>query len=527
MDSHSQHQLHSLRLLGQTAQFFRAQGQQAYLVGGSLRNVLMGEPPTDWDIVTTGDTRKAARALADTLGGHYARMNEKADRVVVPLSDAEEGEQREVVIDVARMKGGTIEEDVRQRDFTVNAMAALLDQILPDLLQAGARVASEMGLIDPSGGLIDVEAKRLRVVDERVFRQDPLRLLRAVRLMTRYQLSIDDRTAGLIVRDAALLPTVAKERIHDELYALLNGVGAMERLRALDIYGLLTTVIPELAAARDMPQPQPHCWDVFEHSLQAVGKMEFVTACMRSDNPTGIAGQPQLAELRRLIGEAEEQGSFAQETLMKPAMKLAALLHDIGKPPTFARDEHGAIHFYQHAQVGKRMALEITRRLGMNTNDQRLVQHVVEHHMRPLLLSKEQTVTTRAIRRYFVDLGSTGIAVALFTLADHLATVGPQLPGSKDNHNALDAEHELTGTIKVWNHHLDVTLLLLEAYIRNRDKILPHRLVSAEELMQHFKLEPGPLVGKLLEEVSEAQAGGNVTSKEEVLRLVEQRLRED
>jgi hypothetical protein len=174
-------------------------------------------------------------------------------------------------------------------------------------------------------------------------------------------------------------------------------------------------------------------------------------------------------------------------------------LHDIGKPLTYTVDGQGNIHFYGHPQVGTPVASEIMARLSASTQDRRLVQLVTAHHMRPGQLGQDGPVTPRAIRRYFVDLGPTGILVALFSLADHLATLGPQ------------------PRTAAWSRHLAVTRLLLTGYIRERAKILPPRLVRADELMSRLRLQPGPILGRLLEAIAEAQADGLVRSREEAI----------
>lgn len=213
-----------------------------------------------------------------------------------------------------------------------------------------------------------------------------------------------------------------------------------------------------------------------------------------------------FAYIQALLKEAEAQSIFSYKELTAPRMKMAALLHDIGKPVTYTTAEDGSIRFYTHPQVGAPIALQITKRLSASTKDRRLAQLVAAHHMRPGQLGQDGEVTPRAIRRYFVDLGPAGIAVALFSLADHLATLGPQ---------------PLTDA---WERHLSVVSLLLTRYIRERDSILPPRLLSPEELMRRLKLEPGPLVGQLLEAIAEAQAEGTIHSKEEALWLAEERL---
>jgi poly(A) polymerase len=270
-----------------------------------------------------------------------------------------------------------------------------------------------------------------------------------------------------------------------------------------------------------MRQPYPHYWDVFEHSLETVGALELIARLSMPEAKHRVppfASHPfahlvsnaavaaNIVQIQDLVKEAETQGIFQYTELTAPRMKMAALLHDIGKPATYTIAGDGSIRFYTHPQVGAPIALQITKRLNASTKDRRLAQLVAAHHMRPGQLGQDGEVTPRAIRRYFVDLGPTGIAVALFSLADHLATFGPQ---------------PLTAA---WERHLSVVSLLLTRYIRERDSILPPRLLSPEELMRRLKLEPGPLVGQLLEAIAEAQAEGTIHSKEEALWLAEERL---
>jgi len=616
----------TLHLLHQTAEYFNDQRQPAYLVGGSLRNILLGQQCVDWDIVTTGDAHRLARRLADKLGAYYVHLHEKASRVIVVLdTDSPNNPKQEITFDISPLNGKTIEDDLRQRDFTINAIAAPLGDIvqyleidntgrppgspprgivgatlavalapalaadplapastdatlalgpvvapdtidplhaLPDPLATdttlapdtidplhappdplatastdttlapdtidplhappdplapastdatlvpGAGAGGGLNLIDPLHGLADLAAHRLKAVNAEVFRRDPLRMLRAVRLMMRYGLEIDRWTEELMIRDAALLTQVAAERVHDELYTLLGPAGATERLRFLDEHGLFTVIFPEFVVARAMRQPGPHHWDVLEHSLESVGALERV-ARMVEQGSESTGREDDLAEIRVLLREAETQGIFAFERLKAPGMKMAALLHDIGKTVTYSEDEDGGMHFYNHPQAGVPLVEQVMRRLCASTQDRRLAQLVSAHHMRPGQLGQDGPVTPRAIRRYFVDLGPTGIYVALFSLADHLATLGPQ---------------PVTNS---WERHLGVVRLLLTSYIRERERILPPRLISPEELMRRLNLEPGPLVGQLLDLIAEAQAEGTIHSKEEAMWLAEERMNQN
>lgn len=489
-----------LQQLQRAADYFHEQQHIAYLVGGSIRNILLQQPCTDWDIVTDADAPRLARRLADQLGGFYAHLHDKASRILV------KHDGQEMTLDISPLQGDSIEADLRQRDFTINAIAAPLTTVVQHFT-----TGTTLQLIDPLHGIADITARRLKAVDEHVFEHDPLRLLRAMRFLTRYDLRLDGWTEGLLIRNASLLPLAAPERIHDELYTLLETDGATDRLHLLDNHGLFTTLMPEFIPARGMPQPGLHYWDVFEHSLASVAGLELLAATMQlpaqdiQHSSLEVPGQQSLATLQHLLLEAEQQGIVQQGFMTTPTMKLAALLHDIGKPPTYTVDEEGIIRFYGHPQVGVPLAQHIMNRLHASTRNRQLVQLVVANHMRPGQLSSD-IVTMRATRRYFVELGPSGIHVALVSLADHLAMRGPE---------------PLTDS---WARHLATVCLLLTRYIRERHSILPPRLVQTEELMHRFNLQSGPLIGQLLETIAEAQAEGRVQSKADAFWLVEEKL---
>ncbi|MBV8695994.1 MAG: CCA tRNA nucleotidyltransferase [Ktedonobacteraceae bacterium] len=497
----------TIQLLQQIASYMADRHAEAYLVGGAVRDLLLHEPvPQDWDIVSEGDAHALARQLAEKLGGYYVRMHEKASRVVVKRDG------QETVFDVAPRVGKTLEEDLRLRDFTLNAIAAPLASVVQHVTEG-----AQLRLVDPLQGASDLERRRLRVVDERAFQRDPLRLLRGVRCMQRYSLAPDGKTAGLMQRNAPLLAGVASERVHDEMYAVLQPTGATEWLHVLDEYGLLTVLMPECSPAKGVQQPGLHHWDVFNHMLQTVAALEQVTTLLqgranewkpRAETETVTqATHRDLAEIRALLNEAEQQGIFSYTQLAMPVLKLAALLHDIGKTVTQTCDQEGIIHFYNHPQAGVPLAQAILKRLGASTQDQRLVRQVVANHMRPGQLSRA-VVTERAVRRFFVDLGPKGIDVALVSLADHVAMRGPE---------------PLTDA---WQRHLATVRFLLTRYIRERERILPPRLLQPQELMQHVNIPPGPLVGQLLEAIAEAQVEGRVQSKDEARWFVEERMRQ-
>ncbi len=489
----------TLHLLERVAQFFVENKVQAYLVGGSVRDVLLHKPCTDWDIVTTGDAPTLSRKLANKLGGYYAHMHEKASRITVKQKE------REIIFDIAPLRGRSIEADLRQRDFTINAIATPLPEVVRSFIEH-----TSLLLIDPLSGEPDIAARLLRVVNDDVFKQDTLRMLRAIRFATRYNLSLDEHTKHLLQRDAALLLLAAPERVRAELYAILEPDGAPSCLRMLDTYNLFTALFPEFIPARGMMQPGLHHWDVFEHSIETVAALEQLATTLsltaeEIQEKRLDGGRGDLVAIQALLHEAEQQGYFQYASMTSPVMKFAALLHDIGKTTTQVIHEDGKITFYGHPQAGVPLVQSIARRLSLSTQDSRLIRQIVANHMRPGQLSHD-SITQRAVRRYFVDLGPVGIPVALVSLADHLAMRGPE---------------PLTDA---WEHHLATVRLLLTRYIREREVTLPPHLVQPEELMSKLNLEPGPIIGQLLEQIAEARADGIIQSKDDAFWFAQEKL---
>ena len=488
-----------MHLLHTAAQFFDENNVQAYLVGSSVRNLLLNEPCSDWDIAVTGDAPALARGLANRLGGFYAHMHEKASRITVKQKE------QESIFDVAPLHGRTIEADLRQRDFTINALASPLTAAVRSFIEN-----TPLPCIDPLHGSTDLAARTLKVVSDDVFKQDTLRMLRAIRFKLRYKLRVEEQTQQLIRHYASLLLIAAPERIQAELYLILTPEGATNALRVLDEYNLFAALFPEFQPARGMVQPGLHHWDVFEHSLETVAALERLAATMRlpaqalANSPLDV-GQGDMMALKDLLNEAEQAGYFSIAAMTTPALKLAALLHDIGKTTTQVIHEDGKITFYGHPQGGIPLIQSIARRLSLSTQDHKLLRQVAANHMRPGQLSHD-TITQRAVRRYFVDLGPAGIPVALVSLADHLAMRGPE---------------PLTDA---WEHHLTTVRLLLTRYIREREVILPPHLVQADELIRKFNLEQGPIIGQLLEQIAEARADGLLQSKDDAFWFVQERL---
>ncbi len=472
----------TLHIVKSVAALLSERGVPAYIVGGAVRDGLMGRITTDVDIVLDADSHKSADAVAEALNGHAVPLDPVRDIIRVVI-----GPDPPVVIDLARLTGGSLDADLRRRDFTMDAIAVELD----------SAVAGRWDLIDPLDGAGDVRAGIIKAVSDGVFRDDPLRLLRAARLAAETGFSIDSDTRSRIRRDAALLTRSAPERIREELFRTLAAPGARQSIELLDDLGLLSVVIPELEDAKGVSQPKEHYYDVFGHLVAAAG---FADRILRWRFDHDFVGET----MPRFDGF---ESHFAQEAVdghtRGTLLKLTALLHDIAKPHTRTVEPTGRVRFFGHSEKGEELVGGILRRLRVGRGGIRQVRTMVRCHLRPgQMAAKGELPTTRAIHRFYRDLGDVALDTLYLSMADFLAAIGPRLTPDKFDEHA-----------KVIRHVLEV----------GPQKQVPRDpaslLLTGHDVMNELKLEPGPLVGELLGVVSKAESRGRVATKSEALEL--------
>jgi len=451
-------------LADQVIDWLARQEPNLYLVGGWVRDRLLDRPLHDLDLATEGDGLRLARRLADRFGGAYYPLDVERSTGRAILS----GEDGPLVVDAARLRGGSLESDLRVRDFTINALAASVRA--PDVV------------IDRHGGLADLSARLIRPVSDDSIRDDPLRALRAVRQAAELGFTLTPETEALIVRDGAALARISSERVRDELTRLLVLPQAAPWLRRMDDLGLLTVILPELEPLRGLEQPPPHYLPVLAHSLETVHALEVL-----------LEAQPPTVPLP----------DFPMSDSRLSTLKLAALLHDTGKAAARKVGGKGRIRFIGHAEIGAKITARVLRGLCLSRAEVRLGETIVRHHMRPLLLANQPSVSARAVYRFFRDTGDAGVDVLLHALADHRATYPPDTPDDR------------------WPRLVALVKRMLTDYReRYAERIAPPPLINGHDLLREFGLQPGPHIGEILEAVREAQVGGQVRSREEALALV-------
>lgn len=424
-------------------------GDQVYLVGGTLRDIALGRPPGDWDLVADRPWEFAC-AAADALGRRVVSLGKEAlptYRIPLPHSH----------LDVVGLEAEGLETDLRRRDFTINAMAY---------------DPEEQEILDPTGGIGDLERKLLRVADPSSFLNDPLRVVKSFRHMAQLEgFHLEGETRSLLEAARAGLADVASERLSHELELLLSAPSPSATVREMAATGVLEVLFPELKPLKGLKQNRYHHADVLEHSLLALGELD---------------GPPVWLD---------DFGLVAGEDFDWVSIRLAALLHDTGKAATCTVDEKGEAHFHGHPKPSAELARHAMKRLRFSGERTEAVAALCLNHLRPLGLLKTQPRKT-ALRRLVHDLGQAVPLLLTLAVADKRASKGD------DHQNNLDG----------------LKALCIDALAVARDsgdelRRLP-KLVDGLEALDILGLSrPGPELGKALDALHEQQVAGEITTR--------------
>jgi poly(A) polymerase len=384
------------------------------------------------------------------------------------------------VWDFSPLQGETIEEDLGKRDFTVNAMAR------------EARVAEEPGLaagelIDPVGGRRDLDARVLRVLGPEAYERDPLRPVRLARFAAELGFEPDPETARLTAAAAPGVADAAGERIFAELRRLVIADGALTGVELADRLGLLRAVLPELSELHDVEQSRYHHLDVYNHTLEVLA-MQIDMERRLCELFGADAGR-----LRRILDEP-----LADDLTRAQALRFGALLHDIGKPATRETRPDGRVTFMGHDRLGERMVRSVCRRLRTSERLARFLEGLTRHHLVLGFLVHERPLGRRGIFRYLARTSPVEVEVTLLSCADRLATRGRRAEEATEAH--LELARELMRAALDWREHGP-----------------PPVPIRGDELARELGIEPGPELGRLLAELTEAAYAGEVTTRDQAI----------
>ena len=443
-----------------------------WLVGGTVRDWLLERQPKDIDITVSISAFKFSKTLITELG----------KGTLVPLGTDDEEACRVVLggfdVDISSFRGPakSIEEDLRLRDFTLNALG------LPFVCLTG----QEVKLIDPLDGAEDIAEKVLTDCPD-AFVNDPLRILRGYRFQATLGFSFSTGVEERISDHLKLFQNVASERVAAELDIIVGSSEGADVCRAMYESGLLQEILPELTAGAGLEQPGFHHLDVMHHAITTLEKVLFL---LNSEVEISFLGEEELRQVR--------------DSEMKTILCWAALLHDIGKPVCHGfRESDSRVTFYNHDEVGSDLVDNIGRRLRWSNDRRESVKKLVRMHMHPFHLCTVQQkgeITKKAALKLYRRAKELLVPLFILAMADSMASEGVEKPSTM--------EEDLASLFRI----------VMKYY---REYIIPvvegEKLLTGKDLIATFNLAPGPVIGKILNNLQEAQVADGVASRDEAL----------
>lgn len=439
--------------------------ESAWLVGGAVRDRLLGRPTTDYDIALTGDAQAIARQVARATRSHAFPLSEGFGGWRLVARD------RRWQVDLLPLVAGTIEADLRHRDLTINAIA--------HPLPAG-------DCVDPFHGREDLRRRRLRMISPDAFEADPLRCLRLARLGCELSFTLEPTTAASAAASARGLARVAPERIFAELKRIVTADRALEGFELMGALGITDVVLPELSDLRGVAQNRYHHLDVYGHTMAVLAQ----TIELLHDPASQFAGDAEA--LRAVLAQP-----LGDELTRGEGLRFGALLHDIGKPRTRSTNDQGWVTFLGHDRVGAALARDILRRLRASERLAEYAHALTANHLRLGFLVHEMPLSRRTVYRYLRACAPVEVEVTLLSVADRLATRGDGAAGAIAKHVML--AREMIGEALAWR------------------AAPPRAPVAGDQLAAALSLRRGPMLGQLLEELTEASFAGEITTVEEAI----------
>ena len=468
-------------------------GGAPLIVGGAVRDALLGRPIAEVDIAVPGDAPTFARAAAEALGSHAVAIDrERLGVYRLPLSAGG--------VDIVQMQGGP-EADLARRDLSINALALPLEA----LPAAGLAAMRREAVIDRQDGLADLATRRVRFTGAHVIAADPLRMLRAVRIATELRFQLDPDSAGAITAAAPALAVSAAERVGAEIQRIFAGPQAHRGVGLLDETALLDVVFPELALGRGVDQRPNHISDVFRHQMAALDWLDVLLA------PAAPGAEPAAELWRGLWSPSAWADALALRVALNrgaTALRLATLLHDIAKPATRSVEAGGRTRFFGHAELGATMAAGALQRWRLPNALVDRAGLLVRHHLRPgQVASPGQAPTARALYRFHRQIGEAVPALCWLFLADALATAGPQ------------------ALLPRWPAYVAHVAAIVD-WRPPAAAAGPRPLIDGRAVMRVTGLAPGPAVGHILDALAEAAATGAIGDERSALALAVRLARE-
>lgn len=432
---------------------------KGYLVGGAVRDFLMGKTSVDRDIAIVG-----AEDFARTIDGTFIVLDEENKIFRVVLED------KINFLDISELQGGSIDEDLTRRDFTINAIAYDLEKDR---------------FIDVTGGMKDLENRILRHIKSQNFEDDPLRVLRAFRFASVTGFEFAEELKIAINKYKHLLLNPSKERIMYELLKLFGGKYASKTLLLMDEFGILEELFLAVKEMKKVPPNTHHHLDLFHHVVETVRNIEELY-------------ESSSQEVKEHLDKIDF-GGFPRIN----HLKLAGFLHDIGKFSTWTIEESGRHRFIKHDDVGSKMCVPFLRDLKFSKKQIEYVQNMIKNHIYPSNVIVAPDLNDKVMMRYLRKMEDNVIDNIILAKADRLSARGEAI------------------TEEIVKNNLDGLDKLLNFYLEKRETMEPlPKLLTGYEIMELKGIKQSPTLGIILKALNEAQMSGIVNTKDEAIEFV-------
>ena len=446
--------------------FFKEQAESCYIVGGFLRDCLLNRESCDVDIVVPQNTAEStAKRLADFINGYFVELDNVNNIYRVVFED------KINYVDIADCTGSCIEEDLKRRDFTINAIAYDL---------------KKEKLIDINSGLEDLKKGIIREISEFNITDDPIRILRAFRFQSELGFNFSDELKEIIKKHCLLIKNPAKERVNTELIKLFDGKYADGTLMDMENFGILEQVFPFVKDLKKVPPNSHHHLGLLEHSIETVKQVQLyyenAVADVKSHlDETLFAGHKRIAYL-----------------------KLGAFLHDTGKPSVWTIDTQTGRHrFIMHDSEGAKIIEPYLKDLKFSKKQISYLQKIIKNHIYPAGVVTSDETSEKAYLRFYRKMGDETIDLIAIAYADRMSALGPEITQEMINKN-------INGLDK-----------LLNGYLKQKTELKPlPKLLDGKEIMQILNIPQSKELGKIIEKLKEAQISSDVITKEDAINFI-------
>lgn len=451
-------------ILNNLASFF---DNEIYVVGGTVRDFLMGKISYDRDlIVVDEDAKSFSQKVAEFFDGVFIPLDEENKIYRIVLKD------KKNFLDITNPIGGNLEEDIMRRDITINAIAVNIKTgKIPSFCEFGIQ---------------DIQNKIIREIKEENFTDDPLRILRVYRFYANLGFEISPELLNITKKHASLINKPAKERIEYELMKLFDGEFAAQALLKMDESEILEIIFPFVKELKQVPPNLHHHLDLFNHSIETVNQVQKFYK---------ISPKEVQEHLKKV-----DFGGFSRLA----HLKLAALMHDIGKFSTWTIEpDTGRHRFIKHEDVGAKLATPILKKMCFSNKQIDYISYIIKKHMYPTAVVSAPELNDKVMMRYVRKSADNAIDTIIIAKADRVSAQGPEITKELVEEN--------------------ITLLdkLLQFYLNTKETLAPlPKLIDGREVMSILNINPSPMLGKILNELHEAQISGDILTKDDAVRFI-------